>query len=227
MNNAVPYADIIILALIAGFILLRLRSVLGQNTGDDNMDAFKKSMRTQAEQEPIIKLGDHNPKAKTKEEPEPDHYLKDVTDLSVTSGLKAIKEKDAEFSATQFMQGAKMAFEMVFDGFAKGDKAPLKMLLSDELYQQFDAEIEARNKSEDKTETTLVSVNAKDITKAELDKNNARITVRFLSEQITVVRDKDGKIIDGDPSEVSEADDEWVFERNVTSKNPNWTIVDT
>ncbi len=227
MNNAVPYADIIILALIAGFILLRLRSVLGQNTGDDNMDAFKKSMRTQAEQEPIIKLGDHNPKAKTKEEPEPDHYLKDVTDLSVASGLKAIKEKDAEFSATQFMQGAKMAFEMVFDGFAKGDKAPLKMLLSDELYQQFDAEIEARNKSEDKTETTLVSVNAKDITKAELDKNNARITVRFLSEQITVVRDKDGKIIDGDPSEVSEADDEWVFERNVTSKNPNWTIVDT
>ena len=227
MNDAIPYADIIILALIAGFILLRLRSVLGHKMGNDDLDAFKKSMRTQAEQEPIIKLGDRNLKTKEEPELEPDSYLQNVTDLSVASGLKALKGRDGEFSATQFLQGAKMAFEMVFDGFAKGDKAPLKMLLSNELYQQFDAEIEARNKTENKTETTLVSVDATDIAKAELDKNTARLTVKFSSEQITVMRDKEGKIIEGDPSDVSEVEDEWVFERDVTSKNPNWRITDT
>lgn len=227
MSEGIPYADLIILALVAGFILLRLRSVLGQKTGHDNPDFFRKNLPDQAHPELIIRPSDKSLKPKTKVEEPEDTYLSKVTDTSVAETLKAIKEKDTEFSAGIFLEGAKMAFEMVFDGFAKGEKAPLKMLLADDLYKQFEAEIEARPASENKTETTLVSVAAKDIIRATLDRNTARLTVKFQSEQITVVRDKDNKIIEGDPSDVNEVIDEWTFERDVSSKNPNWKIIDT
>ena len=120
-----------------------------------------------------------------------------------------------------------MAFEMVFEGFAKGDRAPLKMLLAPDLYSQFDAEIEARTASDSRTETTLVSVTAKDIIRASLMGNIARLTVSYMSEQVSVVRGADGKIIQGNPSDVDQVMDEWTFERDISSRNPNWTIIDT
>jgi len=101
------------------------------------------------------------------------------------------------------------------------------MLLSPDLYAQFDAEIQARASGDTTTETTLVSVTAKDIIRASLSASIARLTVSYASEQVSVVRDKDGRIIQGNPSEVDQVIDEWTFERDITSRSPNWTIIDT
>jgi predicted lipid-binding transport protein (Tim44 family) len=226
MSEGIAYADIIILALIAGFILLRLRSVLGQNMGHENPDFFKKNSPQDdgAEQEPVIRLAEKISKPK---EPEQDAYLQSLKDDSVKTVLAEIHSRDPGFNASHFLAGAKMAFEMVFDGFAKGEREPLKMLLSSDLYAQFDAEIQARTSADTTTETTLVSITAKDITRASLSGNIARLTVSYASEQVSVVRDKDGKVIEGNPSEIDQVIDEWTFERDITSRSPNWTIIDT
>lgn len=227
MSEGIPYADIVIIALIAGFILLRLRSVLGEKTGEENPDLF---MRPRQENQPddkekIIQLHEKAIKPKMAE-PE-DAYLDALKEETAKEGLKQIKQKDASFNATQFVAGAKGAFEMVFDAFAKGEKEPLKMLLSDSIYETFASEIDKRDAQENKEETTLVSVPKQEITEARLIGKKARITVNFLSEQITIVRGPDGKIVEGDASSTEEVENEWVFERDVTSKNPNWTIIET
>lgn len=221
-----PYADIIILALIAGFILLRLRSVLGQKTGHDNPNfTLKRPAAAEDKREPVVRLGEKPPRPKSQEETDP--YLARLQDKPLAEVLAAIKARDALFSATEFLRGARMAFEMVFDAFAKGEKPTLNLLLSEELARQFIAEIDARPKDGPKPETTLVSVTPGEILDAALEKNLARITVKFTSEQVSVERDAEGKIVGGDPSAISHVEDQWVFERDVTSKNPNWKIIET
>lgn len=225
MSEGVPYADIIILALIAGFILLRLRNVLGQRSENEKMDFLERLKPLDPSQEPIIRLADKPLKNRLKEEQ--DAYISTLSDGPAKTALNAIKEKDASFSATQFLEGAKLAFEMVFDAFAKGDKPMLTRLLAEPIAKEFHAEIDARAGQEKRSETTLVSVVSKEITKASLDKHTAHISVRFVSEQVTVVRDAKGAIIEGNPSETHQVEDEWVFERDVTAKNPNWKIIET
>jgi predicted lipid-binding transport protein (Tim44 family) len=226
MSEGIPYADIIILALIAGFILLRLRSVLGQKTGNDDPNFFKRQLPpADLRQEPIVQINEKILKPRPKEEGDP--YLATLNDVALVETINAIKAKDAQFSATSFIEGARSAFEMVFDAFAKGDKQTLKMLLADDLYQHFVGEIEAREKEATHPETTLVSVVSKELRQVSLNGNLARLTVKFISEQVTVVRDSSGKIIEGDPSALHHVEDEWVFERDITSKNPNWKIIET
>lgn len=226
MSEAVPYADILILALIAVFILLRLRSVLGNRTGNENPDYFRRISALKSEtQEPIVQLDEKYQKAKVREEV--DSYMTTLGTSEVAVTLQAIKSRDPLFTASHFLVGARGAFEMVFDAFAKGDKSTLKLLLSDPIYQHFVGEIEDRKGQENKSETTLVSVVAKDITQATLSGNIARVSVRFESEQVTITRNPKGDIVEGDPSAIHHVEDEWMFERDVTSKNPNWKIIET
>ena len=229
MSDGIAYADILILALIAGFILLRLRSVLGQKMGnEDNDPASMRPIRPAPARpdEPVVQLGDKSLKFKIKE-PEPDTYLQNLTVKDVADTLVAIKARDPQFIATEFLQGAKMAYEMVFDAFAKGDKPTLKYLLADDIYNHFASEIDARAASDRKVEITLVSVRARDITKASFNGNMARLSVLFANEQITLIRDASGQVIEGNASDAARVEDEWAFERDVTSKNPNWKIIET
>lgn len=224
MSGGVPYADILILALIAGFILLRLRSVLGTKSDDEPFT--KDPASSPSPRETIVRLDEKSFKPiKPKEDVDP--YLQALDKGDVASTLRSIKEKDPAFSATEFLHGARMAFEMVFDAFDKNDKQTLKMLLAPEPLKEFTDVIASREKEEGKTETTLVSVKAKDISEASLKGSVARLSVQFDSEQITVTRDDKGEIVEGDPSEVHYIEDEWVFERDITSKNPNWKIIET
>lgn len=226
MSEGIPYADIIILALIAGFILLRLRSILGDKIGNDDPSYFHKPMvLTPSKQETIVQLDEKSTKPGPRDEP--DAYLSTLGEGALTDTLLAIKVKDPQFSASFFLEGAKAAFEMVFDAFAKGDSATLKMLLSDTVYDNFSREISARDAQEHKTEHTLISVKAKDITSATLAGNLAHVTVHFVSEQVTVVRDVKGTIIEGNPSDIAQVEDYWVFERDITSKSPNWKVIET
>lgn len=225
MSEGIPYADIVILALVAGFILLRLRSVLGSKMGNDNPSYFNRPMTpTQEKQEPIVQIDEKSLKHKREES---DSYLSTLDNAAIAETIHAIKAKDPSFTATRFIQGAKGAFEMVFDAFAKGDKQTLKMLLSDHVFQDFSKAIAEREEQDQKTETTLVSVQARDITQAELAGNMAQLTVHFLSEQVTLVRNGKGDIVEGDPSDIKQVEDHWTFERDVTSKNPNWKITET
>jgi predicted lipid-binding transport protein (Tim44 family) len=225
MTEEFPYADIIILALIAGFILLRLRSVLGQRNENDRPDFFQPRPNAEQNREPIIQLSEKTIKARPR--PDIDPYASNLSNGDVLQGINEIKSKDPLFSASTFMEGAKMAFEMVFDAFVKGDKQTLSNLLSTEIYNQFASDIDDRAKQENHQETTLLSVKPLEITRAKLDRNMAQLAVSFESEQVTIERSKNGDIVGGDPSDVHHVNDEWVFERDVTSKNPNWKIIET
>lgn len=221
MSDGNNYADIIIIALIAGFILLRLRAVLGQKTDQD----LSQPQKPQEMSGTVIQLGAASQKPRPRETLDP--YAAALEQGAVNDAITAIKAKDPLFTATGFLDGAKMAFEMVFDAFAKSDKQTLALLLSPEIYAHFSDDVDARDAQTEKTETTLLSVKAREISEALLDKNTARVTVRFDSEQVTVARNAAGAIVSGDPSAVHHSQEEWVFERDVTSKNPNWKIIET
>ncbi len=225
MSDGTSYADIIILALIAGFILLRLRSVLGDKVGNDKPSYFNKPVVIDVKPEQVVTLDEKSLKPRLRDEP--DQYMLSVSDSSIIDAVAAIKAKDASFTATHFLNGAKGAFEMVFDAFSKGDKATLKMLMSDSLYQEFASAITDHEAQEERAETTLVSVQAKEITQASLTGSTARLTVHFTSEQVRISRSKAGEIVGGDASHIHPTEDHWVFEREITSKNPNWKIIET
>lgn len=228
--DGIPYADIVILALIAGFIILRLRSVLGQKTGNDNPQFFnrersERDKEAPREREPVVRS--HMKALKAAPADEADTYLLTLKDNAIASTIADMKKLDPSFSATSFMQGAKMAYEMVFDAFAKGEKKTLEMLLSDSLYQTFAREIDGRASAAHITENTLLSVKAREIVQASLIGTKAQLAVKFDSEQVSLVKDRAGTIIEGDVSDAHPMDDEWLFERDMTSKNPNWKIIET
>lgn len=223
MPEGTSYADIVILALIAGFILLRLRSVLGDKIGNDSPGYFNKPVAVSTAA--VVQIDDKSVKAAPTEDMDP--YLQTLTDSAVIDAINAIKAKDPQFTATHFLSGAKNAFEMVFDAFAKGDKETLKMLMSEALLQEFATTIDQHAAQDTRPETTLVSVQAKDIVRATLTGNTAQLTVHFTSEQVRIVRDKKGAIVEGDASEIHHAEDHWLFERDIGSKNPNWKIIET
>ena len=230
MSNEFAYADIIVIAAIAIFILLRLRSTLGKKTGFDIRDHIEKARRDEPGAggigERIIQLPERS--AMRPKETESDALeLSEIKNPEVSASLSGITAIDPAFSAREFLRGAKIAFEMVFDAFAKDDRATLRGLLADDVYKGFEKELDARAGREDRTETTLVSVVPQEITEAALDKTTARITVRFATEQVTVVRDKQNVIVEGDPSHIEADTADWTFERDLRSKNPNWKVIDT
>jgi predicted lipid-binding transport protein (Tim44 family) len=225
MNDTMPYVDIIILALIAGFILLRLRNVLGQKPSDDYTKFMRPPKPEETSREPVVQIIEKTLKNKMKEEKDPAAAA--LSDPTVIAAVKDMKAKDAHFSVTHFLSGAGMAFEMVHEAFSKGDKQGLALLLSEALLKDFSAEIDARTAQEEKTESTLISVPSKEIIRASLIGNTARVDVKFTSEQVIVTRDTKGGIVSGSPSESQHVVDEWSFERDVTAKNPNWKIIET
>lgn len=225
MSEGVPYADILILALIAGFIILRLRSVLGQRREGDTIDFMQRLKPSAENADTIVQLPDKSLKQKPKEQA--DIYMAALTDEKLIAALGAIKGKDAQFTAQWFLDGAHQAFEMVFDAFNRGDKPALKALLSDAVYQQFVSEIDARAAQDNKNDSTLVAIESKNIIQAALNGVLAQITVKFVSEQIHVIRNDKGEIVEGNPSTTQLVEDEWIFERDVTSRSPNWKIIET
>jgi len=238
MSEQFPYADIIIIALVAVFILLRLRSVLGQKMGDENNDFFRPKPSDQTpkpdgqKNEAIVQiLGkiDRIVKEKPKDAKnnDDDKYAKTNENEPIGKDIAELKTADPMFNASHFLEGAKMAFEMVFDAFVKGDKNTLGMLLTQDICADFVSHVDEREKQETKMETTLLSVTPQEIKRINVNKNLVRIAVQFESEQVTVERGKAGEIISGNPSDVQHVIDEWVFERDISSKNPNWKIIET
>jgi len=223
MNEGFQYGDLIFLGIIAAFVILRLRSTLGKDAGINPQDLLKNAVRN-ISPEKVINF----PGGKNKEQPVDDLIPESLQDNKpVVDALRAIKAADSSFSTTEFISGAKMAFEWLVDAFAKGDKDKLGILLANEPLKHFVDEIDQRSTQESYRETTLVSIESTDIIEASLNGKIVRIGVQFTSEQINVMRDKDKNLVGGDPSNIETAVDVWTFERDVSSRDPNWKIIAT
>ncbi len=220
-------ADIIVIIAIAAFVVYKYRQVLGHKTGHD-----VETPRPKANQERVVQLRQYQQDAQDDFEesaaPEAvkDETLDAIENKALHETFSKMKEFDETFNLDEFVKGAKAAFEMVMDAYEKADRVTLKMLLSDDLYREFDQELKQRAKKEEKPHTTLVSILSAVPADASFKKQQARITIRFLSEQIHVVKDKEGNIVEGEKSRIDQVEDEWVFERQMRSRNPNWTITD-
>lgn len=218
----------IIFLVLAVVIFLRLRSVLGRRTGSERppVDPYanRDRVETQPERDNVIPLPRANGAA-------PDAVEADARPLSKDSAidraLRAVMAADRSFDPEHFLAGARVAYEMIVSSFAAGDRKTLKPLLSKEVFDGFVAAIQDRESRGETVETTFVGIDKADIVEAAMRGTFAQITVRFISQLITVTRDRNGEAIDGDPGKVSELVDVWTFERNVASNDPNWYLVAT
>ncbi len=226
----------IIFLALAVFIFLRLRNVLGQRTGSER-PPFDRAARTsvQGAQDgnnvlPLPgKVIDQAPLAPSAEAPPAGDRWKGVAEpgSALAQGLDAIARKDTSFEPGHFLSGARSAYEMIVLAFANGDRRALRDLLSSEVYESFDAAIKDREKHEQKTETRFVSIDKAELVGAELRDRTAQLTVRFVSQMVSVTRDKAGTIVDGSPDKVADITDIWTFARDMTSRDPNWKLVGT
>lgn len=223
MSDGLQALDMLILLILALFFISRLRNVLGKQI-DDKDPKIRKSSRTGQ----VVQLHEVAAETDVAAQVEDDSpILADIDDPDVSRGLMDIKSAEPGFSVREFLEGAKMAFEMVLDAYVKGDKAQLRALLSKEVYADFEEAMDDAKQAETREETTLVAIESVDVVRAALKGKTAEITVTFVSEQVTVERNKDGEIVGGDASQTQLVTDEWTFARQVRSPNPNWTLVAT
>ena len=194
MSNSFGYLDIILLGMIAGFIILRLRSILGRKTGHETK---------------VYPGFEEKKFSMPKKDVEPQKQ-----NLEILEG----KEKK------EFLRGAEIAYETVLTAFANGDLIKLKSLLSPNMFSNFSDAIKVRNKENIKSEFTFIGVKESSVEKYEKIKDNLFATVKFVAEVISVKRDKENKIIEGNPDKIKFVSDNWKFTRNVNQKSPNWYL---
>jgi predicted lipid-binding transport protein (Tim44 family) len=232
-SSGLQYFDIILFALIAVFLVLRLRSTLGRRNGEEKQgptDVFGR--RSHEDDSKGATNGAAQPTDNVYRLPDADKVVgKDdatvAVDSSAFSVLQQIQKADPDFTQQDFLNGARMAFEMIVEYFAKGDKDGLNPLLSAEVYKNFAAAIDARAEKGEREETTLVGIKSATIHDASLEGRTAYITIKFVSEEVSVILNNEGDVISGDPNQVVEAEDLWTFARNIESRDPNWQLVAT
>ena len=194
MSNSFGYLDIILLGMIAGFIILRLRSILGRKTGHETK---------------VYPGFDEKKFSIPKQDVEPQKQ-----------NFEILEGKDKK----EFLKGAEIAYETILTSFANGDLIKLKSLLSPNMFSNFSDAIKARNKENIKSEFTFIGVKESSVEKYEKIKDNLFATVKFVAEVISVKRDKENKIIEGNPDKIKFVSDNWKFTRNVNQKSPNWYL---
>jgi predicted lipid-binding transport protein (Tim44 family) len=224
----------IIFLALAVFIFLRLRNVLGQRTGSERppYDRAARNVIQGAPDKVVPMPGtviDQAPLAPTAEVVPPSDRWKGLAEpgTPLAQGLDAIAAADSSFDPRHFLSGARSAYEMIVMAFANGDRRSLKDLLSSEVYDSFETVIKDREKHDQKTETRFVSIDKAELVGADMRDRAAQLTVRFVSQMISVTRDKAGTIVDGNPDKVADITDVWTFARDMTSRDPNWKLVGT
>ena len=221
MGDGFQFLDIILFAMVAAFLVLRLRSVLGKRTGHEQPRQDPISQRNQEAETDgsVVELSNRNHAADPMADLDPDDPL--------IAGIADIRGADDSFDPGGFADGARGAFEMIVQGFAEGDRDNLQMLLADDVYENFKAAIDERGEAEETLESTIIGIKSAEVTEAGMDGKNAMVTVKFVSEQVNVTRDSEDRIIDGNPNQVTEITDIWTFSRDTTSRDPNWKLVET
>lgn len=232
MGEGFPFFDILLFAMIAAFLILRLRSVLGKRTGHEKHPPehlFARDAEAgKDEEEKVIHLP--GPEAASHEEedgevPTVDEKRKTADKRIV--GMIEISSVDPSFNPDAFLEGCAASFEMIIEAFASGDTSTLRSLLNDDVYADFTSAIKAREDAGETLDATLVGIKNMEILEADLDGKFAVITVKFVSDQINVIRDSEGEVTDGNQDYISEVTDIWTFARNPRSRDPNWTLTAT
>ena len=197
MNSEFGYIDIILIAMFAGFIVLRLRNILGRKTG-------------------------HQSKVLSRHFSKGTEVMKDIeNNEDIRSGNINEEEKK------NFLKGAEIAYEQIITSFSKGDKKALKKLLSKSMHDQFSEVVDERISKKIINETTFIGLKSSKIIEFKKIENIYKVTVNFVSEIITCVKDKDNKIIDGSPDDIKTVNDVWKFSKNMWSQDPTWYLVET
>jgi predicted lipid-binding transport protein (Tim44 family) len=223
----------ILLLAVAVLIFLKLRSVLGQRTGRERppYDPYSAPdpVRNSSADKVVTLPQRSGEAARPVEAAEaPDRYAGFAAPESpVARGLDAIAAADKSFDVKQFVAGARAAYEMIVTAYAAGDRRSLKNLLAREVYDGFEAVIREREARGESVETRFVSIDATEITNAELRGKMAQLTLRFVSQLVSATRDRHGNVIDGSADAVTSVTDVWTFAREVTSRDPNWNLVAT
>ncbi len=197
MSGNFGYLDIILLAMIAGFIVLRLRSILGRKTG-------------------------HQDKVYTNFV---DKKFGNFKNSEEATAKKSVTEFDAN-DKKKFLKGAEIAYETILTSFSKGDRESLKNLLTEKMQANFSSAIEDRNSKKIKSELTFIGIKSSAIQKFEKTTGALFFTVKFVSEIISVKKDKDNKILEGDPNKIKTVIDHWKFTRKISSPSPNWYLAE-
>ena len=202
MSEAFQYLDILILAIIAGIVLLRLRSVLGRRTGHEKTDksSFNYETPQQAQTEKVIEI---KPKG-------------DVP-----------SREDGWFDKDDFLKGASNAYETIVTNFENGNKEALKPLLSIDVMDSFSSVIDERNNKNESVEFNFIGIEKSEIVHKDLKKNPMEVSVRFISEMITCIKNSKDEVISGSLNQVQKITDVWTFEKNQKSKGSNWLLAAT
>jgi predicted lipid-binding transport protein (Tim44 family) len=218
----------VIFALVALFVVFKLRSVLGTRNGAERptgglLTSLRRAPATAA---PTIGAADAPAAAAPIPESAVDRW-KGVAEPDAWADLDAVAAADKSFSASDFLSGARAAYDMVVHAFAAGDAATLRSLMTPEAFANFDAAIRTRVAAGHTMTTTVVSIDAADIVGAQLTGTTAQISVRFATKLASVTRDSAGAVIDGSPTEVVDHVDHWTFVRDIRSRDPNWQLTAT
>lgn len=239
MSEAFDIYTLLFLVL-AVVIFIRLRNVLGRRTGNERppYDPYTtpdpKRAGAPDANEPVVAL----PRGRAARAPV-EASVPSMEDIETRLGRYATKDSplgqsltglmrvDPGFDPAPFLDGAKMAYEAIVMAFAEGDEATLEQLLGTDVFEGFQRAIRERETRGEKVLSSLVGIDKADIIEVEVKNRTAYVTVKFVSELISVTRDADGEVIEGDPKKVREVTDIWTFAREVASKNPNWKLVAT
>ena len=222
----------IIFLALAVFIFLRLRSVLGQRTGSERQRPVARDLLPSRNNDNVVPMPgaiiDQAPLAPADPEPPSDRWNGIAEPgSSLALGLNAVAKEDSSFDPRHFISGAKSAYEMIVLAFAQGDRRTLKDLLSSEVYEGFEGAIREREKREEKVERKFVGIDKAELVGADVRGRTSHLTMRFVSQMISVTRDKAGAVIDGSPDKVTDVTDVWTFARDISSRDPNWKLVGT
>jgi predicted lipid-binding transport protein (Tim44 family) len=240
MNGSFDISTLVF-AILAIFVVWKLRSVLGTRTGHERppFDPFAKRNAADpgkpgaatAERGNVVRLpgvGEAPGRPALSEQDDPARWAGFAEAGSpVAAGLDAIARADRSFAVEPFMEGARIAYETIIMAFAKGDKAALGPLLARDVLDGFSAAIDQRQSRGESVETTFVSLDEAVIEDAQVRGRTEQLTIRFESKLITVTRGRDGSVVDGSPDAVSAIIDHWTFAREIGSPNPNWKLVAT
>ncbi len=216
MNDGFHLIDIVFFAMVAAFLVFRLRGVLGRRTGNERPPKELGGGLRGRPNDNVIDLA--SARKPTQE---------DLPEGAVGAGLVSVRSADPSFTIEDFLSGARAAFAMVVEAYAAGEKGVLKPLLSPPVYHGFSEAIDARARAGEVLDTELIAVRSAEIVDAHVDGSVANVTVRFVSEQVNLVKDVRGVILEGDPDRVTDVTDEWTFARDTRSRDPNWQLVAT
>lgn len=228
MGDGFQFIDIIFFAMIAAFLVLRLRGVLGRRDGHEGnyRDSLKDRKKDQSDNN-VVQLPDASEPQFEDDLEDLDIAADDASGDPLSRGLAQIQGADPGFDPDEFISGAGVAFELIIEAYASGDTSTLKPLLSAEVFANFSQVIRDREQAGETMEDILVGITSAEIVEAFVEDRAANITAKFVTEQINVTRDENGDVIDGNPTTVINVTDFWTFARDIKSRDPNWALIAT